>query len=323
MVVTPFAFRRTQGPMRSRSGSPTVVVSSTAASAATSGSWFAPMSSHATKPCSLADGVDVSPVLSRDGRRIAYQHDGSSIHVVDVDGTNDRSWPVATSAGRPFAGSREIAWSPDNAWLAFLSTEDKGFTNAYVVPSAGGERRAVSFLANAFAGSVLWSSDGQFLLYDTSQRTEQSSLVRIDLVPRTPRFREDQFRDLFSPPPARDTGARVSTPRDSDRARHRAHARRRSAQDRDRAGMVCGSARVSCSPASQLGDLSPDGKTVMLVGAVRRTGRVCTRTRSIRSPAEPAGAAPAHDQHRRQDRACSIRPTARMSGSSSRVGSRR
>ncbi len=211
------------------------------------------------------DGIDVSPVLSRDGKRIAYHHDGSSIHVVDIDGTNDRLIARGHFGRPPFAGGREIAWSPDNAWIAFLSTEDKGFTNVYVVPSAGGERRAVSFLANAFAGSVLWSTDGQFLLYDTAQRTEQSSLVRIDLVPRTPRFREDQFRDLFQTPPVRDSSSRATPSRDSaarDTTRPRAAAPRRTeiVWDglRQRASVVV--------TGFSLGDLSPDGKTVMLVG---------------------------------------------------------
>ncbi len=210
-------------------------------------------------------GVDVSPVLSRDGRRIAYHHDGNSIHVVDIDGANDRLVASGHFGRPPFAGGREIAWSPDNAWLAYLSTEAKGFTNVYVVPSTGGERRAVSFLANAFAGSVIWSSEGEFLLYDTSQRTEQSSLVRIDLVPRTPRFREDQFRDLFQTPTVRDSATRATPARDSavrDTTRSRAAAPRKTeiVWDglRQRASVVV--------TGFSLGDLSPDGKTVMLVG---------------------------------------------------------
>ena len=210
-------------------------------------------------------GVDVAPVLSRDGRRIAYHRDGSSIHVVEIDGTNDRAISSGHFGRPPFAGGREVAWSPDNAWLAFLSTEERGFANVYVVPSAGGERRAVSFLANSNAGSVIWSADGQYLLYDTSQRTEQSSLVRIDLVPRTPRFREDQFRDLFSSPPARDTGSRASAARDTatrDTSRARAPAPRKTEIVweglRQRASVVI--------TGFALGDLSPDGKTVMLLG---------------------------------------------------------
>ena len=39
--------------------------------------------------------------------------------------------------------------------------------------------------------------DGTYLLFDTGQRTENGQLARIDLLPRIPKFREDQFRDLF------------------------------------------------------------------------------------------------------------------------------
>jgi C-terminal processing protease CtpA/Prc len=37
-------------------------------------------------------------------------------------------------------------------------------------------------------------------LFDTRQRTEQGQIARVDLTPRTPKFREDQFRDLFTSP---------------------------------------------------------------------------------------------------------------------------
>ena len=45
---------------------------------------------------------------------------------------------------------------------------------------------------------VTWSPDGTFLLFDTGQRTEPAQLARVDLILRTPKFREDQFRDLFN-----------------------------------------------------------------------------------------------------------------------------
>jgi tricorn protease len=210
-------------------------------------------------------GVAVAPVLSRDGRRIAYQHDGRSIRVIDIDGTGDRAVAEGHFGKPPFSGAGDIAWSPDNAWIAFLSTEAKGFTNVYVAPAAGGPRRQVSFLANSFAGTVLWSQDGQFLLYDTSQRTEQTSIVRIDLAPRTPKFREDQFRDLFSTPPARDSAARTAVARDTtvrDTARSRSTAPRATeiVWDglRQRASIV--------TTGFSLADLSPDGKTLLLLG---------------------------------------------------------
>jgi len=40
-------------------------------------------------------------------------------------------------------------------------------------------------------------------LFDSGQRTESTQLARVDLIPRTPRFREDQFRDLFREEPPR------------------------------------------------------------------------------------------------------------------------
>jgi len=76
----------------------------------------------------------------------------------------------------------------------------------------------VSFLANVFSNTVSWSPDGTFMLFDTGQRTESFQVARIDLIPRTPRFREDQFRDLFREetprnltPPQRDTTAPTPT----------------------------------------------------------------------------------------------------------------
>src|SRR3569833_3440018 len=64
----------------------------------------------------------------------------------------------------------------------------------------GGGARPAAYLPDAFGGSIAWSPDGTYLLFVTSQRTEDSQIARVDLVPRTPRFREDQFRDLFQQP---------------------------------------------------------------------------------------------------------------------------
>src|ERR1700730_13068870 len=61
----------------------------------------------------------------------------------------------------------------------------------------GGEGRPVSFLANGGNNTVSWSPDGSFLIFDTGQRTESGQLARVDLMPRTPKLREDHFRDLF------------------------------------------------------------------------------------------------------------------------------
>ena len=44
---------------------------------------------------------------------------------------------------------------------------------------------------------IAWSPDGKFLLFDTSQRSEQAQIARVDLLPHVPKYREDEFRELF------------------------------------------------------------------------------------------------------------------------------
>ena len=54
-----------------------------------------------------------------------------------------------------------------------------------------------------------WSPDGKFLIFETSQRTETPQVVRVDLVPKQPKFAEEKFDDLFKPEAAaRAAGAR-------------------------------------------------------------------------------------------------------------------
>ena len=149
---------------------------------------------------------DAAPAFSPDGKSLAFQRDARELRVMDLDSKQERLLASGTFERPPISSTRSFVWSPDNKWIAFTSASAKSFTNVSVVPAAGGEARQISFLANVFNDTVSWSADGTFILFDTAQRTEGSQIARIDLIPRTPRFREDQFRDLFreeSPRPSR------------------------------------------------------------------------------------------------------------------------
>lgn len=150
---------------------------------------------------------DVSPRFSPDGTMLAFERDGRELRVLDLASKAERMLATGYLERAPFVSARGFTWSPDSRWIAYSSTSGKQFSNAYVVAASGGTSRPVSFLANVFGGSISWSPDGTYLLFDTRQRTEEGQIARVDLVPRTPRFREDQFRDLF-----RDESPRPTSP---------------------------------------------------------------------------------------------------------------
>ncbi|MEA2688571.1 MAG: tricorn protease, partial [Candidatus Eremiobacteraeota bacterium] len=146
---------------------------------------------------------DDYPHWSPDGKSLAFVRDGRELHLLDVASRADRVIAHGVMDRRPFGDLGDIAFSPAGDWIAYANGERNGFTNLYVVRTSGGEPRAVTFVPNANGGPLAWSPDGTRLFYVTAQRTENGTIAQIDLIPRTPRFREDVFRKLFPDEPAR------------------------------------------------------------------------------------------------------------------------
>jgi Tol biopolymer transport system component/C-terminal processing protease CtpA/Prc len=158
-------------------------------------------------------GLDASPTHSPDGKMIAYVHGARELHVLTLASKGKPAKDVTIYTG-PLGDDRPtLAWSPDSQWLAFTLVDRKSFRNVNVIPAAGGTARPVSFLANGQTGGrIAWSPDGKFILFDTAQRSEDARMVRVDLLPHVPKYREDAFRDLFKPGTTPDKPAEPNPP---------------------------------------------------------------------------------------------------------------
>lgn len=158
---------------------------------------------------------DATPQFSPDGRLVAFERGARELRLFDLESKQERLLATGFLDKPPLTNERSFAFSPDSRYIAFMPIGDKLFRNVHIVSTSGGQATPVSFLANLFSNSVSWSPDGTFILFDTGQRTEPFSLARVDLIPRAPRFREDQFRDLFKEETPR-TITRTSEPRPAE-----------------------------------------------------------------------------------------------------------
>jgi Tol biopolymer transport system component/C-terminal processing protease CtpA/Prc len=223
---------------------------------------------------------DITPRWSPDGKQLAFERGGRELRVLDVASGTDRKLATAWLSIPPFVDTREVAWSPDGKWLAYVTGAGaRQFANVFVVPASGGEPRQVSWLSNGNGGGLSWSPDGTFITLSSGQRTEDRQAIRIDLVPRTPRFREDQFRDLFSPTSPARPGPRTQQPQPGAPATTQPATPGDSAARRDSIARAKKDVtivfddirkRVDALPTGlDVGDvsISPDGKTLLLVAS--------------------------------------------------------
>ena len=155
-------------------------------------------------------GVQASPSLSPDGKRVAFvwsgdKQDSSQIYVMQIGGgtpvriTNDPGTPS------------NLAWSPDDRHIAFLrQVEGDRFAIMLVPPFGGPERKLAETSIHIWAPRCLsWTPDGRWLAFsarNSSGGPHSIWVVSVDTGERcrltSPRVAPTAFGDLnasFSP----------------------------------------------------------------------------------------------------------------------------
>jgi Tol biopolymer transport system component/C-terminal processing protease CtpA/Prc len=157
-------------------------------------------------------GEDTAPTFAADGKSLAFVRDGRELMLIDMHTRHARRLAEdAIDLRRPLTSPHPLAWSPDGRWIAWLAWDARMFRNAHALRVADGHRETLSGLANTSADDIVWAADGRSVLFATGQRTEPGRIAEVDLVPRTPVFREDTFRDLFNESTPPGTPAREAT----------------------------------------------------------------------------------------------------------------
>lgn len=230
-------------------------------------------------------GNDAGATYSPDGKSIVFVRNSRSLMLMDAGTKQVRELAKFYTDPPPLFGSDSVRWSPDGKWIAYLTyaPETRSYTNVSVVPVDGGAARPISFLANSNSGTIAWSPDGSYLLFDTNQRTEDNFIARIDLTLRTPKFREDQFRDLFKQenPRERPTATPAPSPAASPAPSPETSPDKK--DDSKKTEIVFDDIRKRLSVINTGINggspvISPDGKTLAILAAAEGQFNIYTRT---------------------------------------------
>lgn len=105
----------------------------------------------------------LNAVLSPDGKKIAYEVYGGSMHVMNIDGSDD----VDLGPGfRP-------RWHPDSKHLVYMITRDDGHriteSDLYTIRIDGQDKTRLQFSENRLEMNPDWSPDGHWIAYDVSE----------------------------------------------------------------------------------------------------------------------------------------------------------
>ena len=114
------------------------------------------------------------PQISPDGATVAFVQ----VTVNEKDNKYESSIYTVPAAGdstplRVTGGTRDTTprWSPDGKWIAFIRPDDKDTGQVHLLPTTGGEARALTSLPRG-ASAPTWSPDGRTIAFTSTTRPD-------------------------------------------------------------------------------------------------------------------------------------------------------
>lgn len=138
-----------------------------------------------------SDALDLTnPVLSPDGKTLAMHRGDREIVVMPVAGGVAPRKVAEGSFPGTYAGGPAFNWSPDNAWIVFENSVERGST-VDVAKVDGTARMTVARVARG-AGRPFFSPNGKMIAFDAAESTDGGIQV-VDLVSQDLTFTEDDL----------------------------------------------------------------------------------------------------------------------------------
>jgi len=120
---------------------------------------------HKLNRISRTSERESSPVLSPDGKHLAFLRNDRSLWLSAPDGSAERR--IANAYGLS-----DIAWSPDSRWIAFTAEDEEYNNEVMVVPADGSSAPRNVSMHPRNDGNPAWSPDGTKLFF-LSERVER------------------------------------------------------------------------------------------------------------------------------------------------------
>ena len=220
--------------------------------------------------------------------RIAFLRNRRELRVLDLE-IERRSRVLATGTFADTIDSPSRSGRPTAGGSRSSRSARRRSPTSQLVPLAGGGRRGRSVSSRTSSRTRSpGAATGRTCSSTRGQRTEHGQLARVDLTLRTPKFREDLFRDLFSraaptradepAPTAPAPGTHRANPATPEPRNPRRPSGTSDTRLRRHPPAACPSSRSAST--STTSSISPDGKTAVVIAADGGPDRISTRTRS-------------------------------------------